>query len=360
MRIVRLSIKNIRCVAHCSFNPSPGLNLLVGDNGSGKTSLLEGIFYLGHGRSFRRVEFDKLVRRGEEALSVFGEVEEGETRSRLGIEKRRSSGRIRVDGADAPSNKVLAERLVVGAYFPGREGLVWGPSKDRRQLMDWLLFHVEPEYGALARRYTEGLRQRNALLRRGGENRTLRSWSAGLARLGQRIHDLRHQVMEEVSPRLADNLGRALGRPVQVQYRRGWRSGEDLSQVWQAGLEADSARGWTGSGGPHRADILLAMEGLPLRDILSRGQGKVASLELFLGAVSIVRERTGRRGVILLDDLRSEVDNHNLEVLLATLGDLGHQVFISFVESPQRDFRLPGLEEARVFHVEQGEVSEVL
>lgn len=360
MHIVRVDIQNIRCIAHSSLEPAPGLNLLIGPNGSGKTSLLEGIYYLGHGRSFRRVEFDKLVRRGEGSLAVFGQVLEGENRSRLGIEKRRGSGRIRVDGTDASSNRILAERLVVGAYFPGRESLVWGPSRDRRQLMDWLLFHVEPEYGSFVRRYAEGLRQRNALLRQPENLRALRSWSEGLAVEGQRLHEMRRRLMAEFAPQMAGNLSRALGRPVEVQYRRGWRAGEELTAVWHSGLRADLRRGWTGSGGPHQADISLTMEGIPCRDMLSRGQGKLASLELFLGAIGLVRARTGRRAVVLLDDLRSEVDNHNLDVLLATLAALGHQVFITFVDFPRHPSELRDLQDFRMFHVEQGEVSEVL
>lgn len=332
----------------------------MGDNGSGKTSLLEGIFYLGHGRSFRRVEFEKLVRRGEDFLSVYGEVEEGQRRSRLGIEKRRKSGRIRVDGSDALSNRILAERLVVGAYFPGREALIWGPSKDRRLLIDWLLFHVEPEYGLLIRRYTEGLRQRNALLRKGGVTRALRAWSAGLAEEGHRIHELRQDVMADFAWRTAASLSRVLGRPVDVGYRRGWRAGENLAAVWSSGQDIDMARGWTASGGPHRADILLSTEGIPCRDVLSRGQGKLAALELFLEAVALVRERTNRRGVILLDDVRSEVDNHNFETLLSTLDRLGHQIFVTFVDLPQHRMECQSFSESKVFHVEQGEVSEVL
>ena len=360
MRIVRVDIQNIRCIVRSSLEPSPGLNLLIGGNGSGKTSLLEGMFYLGHGRSFRRVEFDKLVRRGQDSLSVFGEVAEGEHRSRLGIEKRRGSGRIRVDGADASSNRVLAERLVVGAYFPGREALIWGPSRDRRRLLDWLLFHVEPDYGIVLRRFADGLRQRNILLREGKNPRSIRSWSEALATEGERLHDLRARLMTEFAPRLADDLSRTLDRAVEVRYRRGWRAGEELSVVWHSGLSADLRRGWTGSGGPHQADILLTMEGVPCRDMLSRGQGKLASLELFLAAVALVRARSGRRAVILLDDLRSEVDNRNLDALLSTLGSIGHQVFITFVDLPSHLARGMNVPDAHMFHVEQGEVSEVL
>ncbi|MDZ7751682.1 MAG: DNA replication and repair protein RecF [Gammaproteobacteria bacterium] len=360
MRIARISIRNIRCIASSSFDPSAGLNLLVGANGSGKTSLLEGIFFLGHGRSFRRVEFDKLVRRGEAVLSVFGEVVEGEWRSRIGIEKRRTSGRIRVDGMDAQSNKILAERLAVGAYYPGREALLWGPGKDRRQLMDWLLFHVEPDYGPLMRRFTEGLRQRNALLRSGRDRRTIQSWSEGLAAEGERIHRLRETAMDDFMPWIARKLSQALERPITLEYRRGWRATEGLASVWQAGLAADEARGWTGSGGPHRADIMLTTEGAACRDMLSRGEGKLASLELFLGAITFLRQRTGRRAVVLLDDLGSEIDSHNLQVLSATLRDLGHQIFISMVAPPGAGFGSGGFEDYRMFHVEQGGVSEVL
>ena len=355
MFLKRLYVGNVRCVREARLEPGKGVNLLVGNNGAGKTTILEAVYFLGHGKSFKGTEVARLMGHGEKLLEVAGEVVEEGRVTRLGIQKSAGRGRIRVNGREAWSNQALAERLVVGAFYPGRERLVWGERRERRALLDWLMFHVEPSYGGLSRDYAQGIRGRNALLRRGASDRELASWSAGLAELGDRIHDARQAVVNEWIPGLESHLAGRLKSRVQVRYARGWAVGDDgLGATWAGKLRQDRERGWTAAG-PHRADLVLDCASGPCKDVLSRGEGKTLALELFFGAVEFLRERTGRSSVLLLDDIYSELDAENRDSFVARLQAMGNQAFVTTVDPASGAGAAGG--SATVFHVEQGRVS---
>ena len=167
MRLGQIEVRNLRVLSALDCAPGEGLNVFVGANGSGKTSILEAIHLLGSGRSFRTHRLVELISRGQSWLRVRADIrgESGAVES-VGVEKGSDGLRIRVGGEAIRSASELARRLPLVVITPDSQRLLTDGAGLRRQLMDWALFHVEPTYLAVLQRYRRALRQRNAPRRR--------------------------------------------------------------------------------------------------------------------------------------------------------------------------------------------------
>ena len=167
MSLAELRIENLRCVESAALEFSPELNLIAGENGAGKTSILEAIFLLGRGRSFRTRSSERLIRYGQPSLTVFGRTDDSPARH-AGIEIAADGGtRARINGENATSLLELSGVVPVQAIDPEIHKLVDQGPERRRRWLDWLVFHVEPTFAAHWSRYNRALKQRNAALRSG-------------------------------------------------------------------------------------------------------------------------------------------------------------------------------------------------
>ena len=179
MHIRRLSLHQVRRFDSVELAPQPGINLITGDNGAGKTSVLEALHVMAYGRSFRGRVRDGLVRQGQDALDVFVEWDEqrsgaeSATRRKAGLRHSGQEWKGRLDGEDVGQLGNLCAALAVVTFEPGSHALVSGGGEPRRRFLDWGLFHVEPDFLALWRRYSRALKQRNALLKQGGHPNAL-------------------------------------------------------------------------------------------------------------------------------------------------------------------------------------------
>lgn len=365
MRVTRLDIAGLRRFREARLLPGAGLNLLTGDNGAGKTSVLEALHLMAYGRSFRGRVRDGLVAASAEALEVFVEWETpqpdgGVRRRRAGLRHTGHSWEGRLDGAPLDSLGELCSALAVVTFEPGSHVLVNGGSEPRRRQLDWGLFHVEPDFLPLWRRYSRALRQRNALLKAGarGEGQ-LESWEHELAHAGEPLGRYRQQYLDELLPhlqRLVAELLPAAGG-VRLDYQPGWRSGGlSLSDALLLARDRDLAAGHT-SVGPHRGDWRIEYEALPGRESLSRGQAKLTALALLLAQARHHARARGYWPVVALDDLASELDRRHQAGILRMLADSGAQVLITGTEPPPALAALD-LPITR-FHVEQGELAPV-
>lgn len=366
MRIASIRIRNVRALAEVAVEPGPRINVLVGPNGSGKTSFLEAIHLLSLGRSFRTRKARAVIRHGVEALTVSGSVfagGEGEdgAETRIGIERGATRARFRVDGEEVRSVSSLARRLPAMVIAPeGLKALLEG-SEHRRRLLDWTLFHVEPQYLGVLQRYGHVLRQRNALLRepsRAGVDRELDAWEEQLADCGERLDSMRrlHMESDAMGAAVRGTMQELLSEPVTWEYRSGWERGVDLRELLASQRARDRQAGFT-TAGPHRADLVWRRDssGGPARDSLSRGQGRLLVMAFEMAQAAYVVESADTRPVLLVDDLSTELDVANMQRLLSRIAALGLQVFISSVlEELTTLVRSSGA--ARLFHVKQGEV----
>src|ERR1700694_1340917 len=175
LTLTELAVTGLRCIEHAELEIPPGLTLVCGDNGSGKTSLLEAIFLLGRGRSFRTRNSERLIQRGQDHRRVIGRVTSasGPTQA-LGFEVTREGTSARIGGRPAQSLAELSQAFPVQVIEPGVHKLVEEGGYRRRRWMDWAVFHVAPHFVDTWVQYTRALKQRNAALQ--VQARQARSW----------------------------------------------------------------------------------------------------------------------------------------------------------------------------------------
>lgn len=355
MLIERLLLHDFRRFTETEFSPLPGFNLLTGDNGSGKTTILEALHLLAHGRSFRGRVRDGLIRQGAPALQVYTEwVAPDGLRRRAGLQHAGQHWQARLDGADVQQLGQLCEALAVVTFEPGSHALVDGSSEVRRRFLDWGLFHVEQGFMPEWRRYSRALKQRNALLRQRGSLSALDAWEQELAAAGEALTVLRSLHIARLQPHLDALLPRLLpaAGEVALELQPGWRRQDmSLADALLLSRERDLTVGHT-TQGPHRAELRLRLRDLPGREALSRGQTKQLALALLLTQASLLAGLQGHWPLLQLDDMGAELDRWHQQRLLEVLQDTGAQVFVTGTDVPS------GLQQQALpvttFHVEHG------
>lgn len=360
MRIRLLRLNSLRIFSQAELALGAGINVLIGDNGAGKTSVLEAVHLLSRGRSFRSGPRDTLIRQGEAQVQVFADIEGVSGLSRLGLERGGGVFSGRVNERPVEQLSELFRHCKAVCFEPGSHALISGGSEQRRELVDWGSFHVEPTFLDNWRRYQRALRQRNALLKTQGDERQLQPFEQEMARAGVSLAAHRAsyvQTLVEQLPAVAEALMPELGRP-QLAWQDGWRfAPADTVEAAQAlladGRELDRQRGHSRRG-PHRADWTLGFEGLERREHFSRGQEKLAALLMVLAQAQVHARRDREWPILLLDDPASELDQAHCERLLDWLHASGAQVLLTATEIDALPLR--SLYQARRFHVEQGRV----
>lgn len=357
MHVTRLEIRQLRRFTEVSLAPGAGLNLITGDNGAGKTTVLEALHLMAYGRSFRCRVRDGLIRTGEPALEVFVEWQESLRTGprRAGLRHTGQDWTGRLDGSSVTHLGDLCAALAVVSFEPGSHALITGSGDSRRRYLDWGLFHVEPNFLALWRRYARALKQRNALLKRRAGDAQLDAWDRELVEAGEPLSRDRQHYLEALQPyfsALTTEWVPELG-PTMLEYLPGWRR-EDLSLVDALLLarERDLATGFT-SVGPHRADWRIAFGALAGRESLSRGQAKLTALSALMAQAEHYAATRHEWPIIALDDLASELDRSHQRRVLDWLCRSDAQVFITGTETPAALQSTSGMLR---FHVEHGGV----
>ena len=361
MHVIRLRLTDMRRFTEVELVPGPGLNLVTGDNGAGKTTLLEALHLMAYGRSFRGRVRDGLIRQGAPALEVFTEWAEGPDQGsrlrRAGLRHTGATWTGRLDGQDVAHLGELCAALAVVTFEPGSHALVMGGSEARRRLLDWGLFHVEPDFLTLWRRYARALKQRNALLKARAAAGQLEPWEHELATAGETITRRREDHLSEWEPLFAAAAARLLpaAGPGSLAFLPGWRREEfSLTDALLLARERDLAAGFT-TVGPHRADWRIDYASIPGREALSRGQAKLSALSLLLSQAEHHARLRGAWPVVALDDLASELDRTHQKRVLEWLLGTGAQLFVTGTESPPVLAAMAEMPLAR-FHVEQGQL----
>jgi DNA replication and repair protein RecF len=372
MHLTRLTVAGLRRLERVDVEPCAGLNLFIGANGAGKTSLLEGLHLIAYGRSFRGRVRDGLIRTGTEAVEVFAEWREdvGDRQRRIGLRHWGQRWQGRLDGADVHHLGELCAALAVVTFEPGSHVLITGGGEPRRRLIDWGLFHVEQtEVGGaflpLWRRYMRALKQRNHLLKARIRDAQLDAWDHELVEAGEPLTRRRQTYLEQLEPQLqavAAELVPALGF-ARLSFQPGWaRDSLSLADALLLARDRDLSSGFT-SVGPHRADWRIEYAALPGRETLSRGQAKLTALSILLAQAQLHAQVCGEWPVVALDDLASELDRPHQQRVLDRLIASGAQVFLTGTEMPALLSVSNGAERPsrlKMFHVEQdGPVSVV-
>jgi DNA replication and repair protein RecF len=343
-------VEDLRCLQRAELALDPRRNLIWGSNGSGKTSLLESIFLLGRGRSFRTRTSEKLIRHGQSRLTVFGRTDEMPPHA-MGVRVAKGGGTTaRINGANAASLTELSQAFPVQVIDPGVHKLVEEGGFRRRRWMDWAVFHVEHGFGDLWVRYSRAVKQRNAALK--GQPSQAGVWDSEVARLGELIAEARRGMLEQMEPAWRQVVLALSGLEIDLHYSRGWSQGVPLAQALIDSRGRDQDRGLTHSG-PHRADVLVRLGGRPAREILSRGQQKLVAIAMTLAQIRLLQDRTSTTPTLLLDDPAAELDGSHLSKFIDEVSRLNCQLILTSLQSESDLFGRP----ERVFHVERGQVA---
>jgi len=354
VHVTRLELAHLRRFDALRLEPGPRLNLLTGDNGAGKTSVLEALHLMAYGRSFRGRVRDGLIQAGADALQVFVEWDDAGLRRRSGLRHTGQAWEGRLDGQAVAQLGELCAALAVVTFEPGSHALITAGGEARRRFVDWGLFHVEPAFLPMWRRYARALKQRNALLKARVRDQQLDAWDSELALSGERLSRHRQAYVEALAARVVA-AGAELVPEIALagmDYQPGWKRDElPLADALLLARDRDLAAGFT-SVGPHRGDWRLEYGALPGREALSRGQAKLTALSVLLAQAQHHALARSAWPVVALDDLGSELDRAHQARVLEVLTASHAQVFITGTEAPA------GLDDREVarFHVEHGAV----
>lgn len=359
MHLESIRIQRLRCLNLVDLPASPRQNLLIGDNGAGKTSILEGLYLLGRGLSFRSHQSRQYISEGHDDCVVSAQrVGESESKTRIALQARTDGIGIRI-GSDRTSRlSELARLCPVLIMEPGLHRLLEDGPVLRRRYLDWSVFHVEPQYLQDWQRYSRALRQRNALLRQ-GQRAALSAWDEEYVASAQRVHAHRQAVFAELSELVKEVLAQFMAQDmnIRIDYRSGWNRDADLSELLLRQRETDLERGFTQSG-PHRAELRVGVDGHLAKDSLSRGQQKLVVTAMVLGQAQHFRARLGIDPILLVDDLASELGASSRDRLLQYLRTYQGQSFITSLD--ERGLVTAVRDDARMFHVKHGQLEAVL
>jgi DNA replication and repair protein RecF len=351
--LTSLAVRDVRCIEQADLEIAPGLTLIWGDNGSGKTSLLESIFLLGRGRSFRTRNTERLIRRGQDHLRVIGHIEGPVGYDRpVGIECGPAGTVARVAGEPIQSLADLSQVFAVQAIEPGVHRLLEEGGHRRRRWMDWAVFHVEPGFVDQWLRYTRAVKQRNAALRTDPAQASV--WDPELVRTGEAIAEARRRFLEQLQPYWTETVSALTGLDVQLNYLRGWSADRTLEEALVASRSRDELRHLTHAG-PHRADIAVRISGRTAREVLSRGQQKLVAVAMTLAQLRLLQAVTGTTPTLLLDDPAAELDEERLKLFIEQIIQLRAQLIMTSLSAQSRLFGTP----ERTFHVDHGRVQPV-
>ncbi|SDU33334.1 DNA replication/repair protein RecF [Halopseudomonas salegens] len=362
MPLTRLSVTGVRNLHPVTLHPAPRINLVYGANASGKTSLLEAIHLLGLARSFRTNKLQPVIQYAESQCTVFAELvsDQGET-TQIGVQRSANSEFvIRINGQNVRSAAQLAETMPLQLINPDSFRLLEGAPKQRRQFLDWGVFHVEHGFLAAWQRLQKSLKQRNSLLRRGRiDSLLLAPWELELVQAANQIDAYRQSYIGRLKPVFEQVLADMLTIDgLTLSYFRGWDKEKPLADVLAQQFERDCQLGHT-QAGPQRADLRVRVNNLNAVDVLSRGQQKLLVSALKIAQGYLLKQQYGPQScVFLVDDLPSELDAHHRQALCRLLEQLDCQVFITCVEPEQ----LTGLWQSetpkKLFHVEHGHIAQ--
>ncbi|MEM7540135.1 MAG: DNA replication and repair protein RecF [Pseudomonadota bacterium] len=354
MHIGRLGIANTRRISFAELSLDDGMSLIVGPNGSGKTSLLEGAAIACSGKSFHTNAAADLIHRGAQGLGIRAMMirDQGE-HFHVAISKTLKSTDISIDQRDVNASSEIAKHCPLVVLHAQSYQLVSSVPAVRRNLLDRTMFHVEHSYLAWWRGFHQALRARNALLR---ENRPYSEaiyWDEQLLDYAAQINTARFRFIDFLSQYLKTApLSETYGK-IAVKFRQGWREDDNLATRLKDSWREDCARGHTRVG-PHRADITFESDEHGGKTKLSRGQAKVAAVAVKCAQAAFIIENTDERPVFLVDDLASELDSGNISKTLQLIATLGCQTVLTAIRSDSLSVANNGIRQ--MFHVEHGDV----
>ncbi len=362
MRLNKLAIAGFRNFSSLRIDPGPRFNLLHGLNGQGKTNLLEAIYLLGNTRSFRSARLPEFISHDHPMAQIQGEVESGGSRSSIRLTLEQAGRRVEIDGKGIQRASQLHGRLNAVVFSPDDTGMVrFGPDS-RRRFLDRAVYMGDIGYLHCWHSYHRILKQRNQLLKN-ADRSGLDTWTEKLAEAGAEVIERRQIFVAQLKDRLQRHYATisAGSETAAIAYRPEWVQATqreairvELLSLFEKQARTDE-RYATTTAGPHRDDLVLLLDGRPLKAFGSQGQQKSFVLALKMAEMDNLQTIFGESPLLLLDDMSSELDSRRNANLMEFLIARDIQVFITTTEkSPAQ---LGHSAQCAVFRVEDGNLT---
>ncbi|RUR12629.1 DNA replication/repair protein RecF [Legionella sp. km772] len=304
MILTDLKIHHLRAVDTAHLRLNPRFNFIIGPNGSGKTSILEALYLLSCGHSFRSREIVPIIAHEQDKLTVFAQGLDNKT---VSIQKSKSlPTQIKLNNQFCSTTSQLAYALPCQIINSDIFQIIDATSSIRRSLLDWGLFHVKPNYLALWKEYRRVLKQRNALLKQSNSYDQFIPWDKQLSYLAEQLDNLRSAYFELWNKEFSQVLSSLTTTPCSIQYYKGWdkkQSGKSLATLLAEHFHSDKQRQYT-QFGAHHADLIIDSNAMKAKQALSRGQQKIILIALKLAQGRLLKDNC----LYLFDDLAAELD----------------------------------------------------
>ena len=348
MSISQLSLTDFRNLKSTTLDFHPAINLLTGSNGSGKTNLLESIYVLCQACSFRTHQLKQCINHDKSNFLLFGRFND----YKAGLSKSHNKLEIKLNAEAIKKRSELVSKTPISIVNADSFNLINGSPEERRKYLNWCLFHVEHEYAEYWGRFKHALKQRNRLLKTRKDLNLLDYWDNYLVEPSLVIQQFRKRYTELISSQLAAQLPDLLGDiQITIEYVEGWSDQIGLKKCLETNRNKDIKAGYT-CHGIHRDNLQILADGVPADQVLSRGQMKRLCLALIVSVLKIVKQKSDRGIILLIDDLHSELDEASQQSVYRQLTDIGLQLFITNIARHipsvlrEKDFKM--------FHVEHG------
>jgi DNA replication and repair protein RecF len=358
MELLELSIHRLRNLNSVEFETDASFNIFYGDNGAGKTSILEAIHILSHGRSFRNSRINPLIQHEQPKLWITGQIQVSRSIHRLGVERSKRGLIARVDGKNVKGILKLSECFPTLALHPETFNFLKGDPAQRRAFLDWGAFYADPLFIDHWRLYKKALKQRNSALKQGLSKKNILLWNEPLAESGEYIDRCRKRYISNLSSELPNLMAKfEQNHEISITVKQGWSDDITLNEALKSSLDRDIRSGYTHSG-PHRADVFVKLNTHSVAQYASRGQLKLVTVLLKLAQCSLFVKTNRNSCVLLLDDLSSELDDKSFSNVISVVKELELQCFITSINPINQ---LGHIDVSyKMFHVEHGLIEEVV
>ncbi len=358
MSVKQLSIYNFRNLVNTKIDFHAELNFITGANGSGKSSILESIFFISHGKSFRTVKAETIVAYNTTEFVV--NIKDDRNRQ-LGISRSLLLPQleIKVNGSRIKKLSELAKNVAVQIVTPESFKLFFGGPKERRRFIDLGLFHVKHDFSAKWRHFSKLHKQRNACLRKKVSDKELAYWTEHFCEYSEIMAEYRFNYVETLKKELTiwlEILLPDLANRLMIHYSKGWINKKKLADLLIDSSDKDRQFGYS-TIGAHKFDIKFTLNKQPLEVAISRGQQKLFLLALTFAQSKMIARVKQLKPILLIDDVGAELDQYSRTALAIAIKRLDCQVIITAIENSVLAPLVASNENYKMFHVKQGEIS---
>jgi DNA replication and repair protein RecF len=350
MSIEQLDIYALRNIQTLRFSPHPRWNVIFGENGTGKTSLLEALSLVSTGRSFRTRDISALISYDESTLTLFTRTCSGNT---VSVKKNKAEMQVWINQKPCSKRSELVQLLPCQLFYQDIFSVIDAGPAFRRTVLDWGLFHVKHDMASLWKEYTRVIKQRNSLLRQQASKGHVKPWDFLLEELSEQLHLEREKFCLQWFELFKETLPKLTLQECLLTYEKGWdrkKTGRRLLDILDEQWDMDRMRQYTHSGA-HQADLILSTPTLKVRQSLSRGQQKMILLALKLSQAQLVSKAC----LYLFDDVFSELDLNHSQRLLDCINELPGQFFFTCTQ-PDVFYRYLNSASASFFSMKYGQL----